>query len=81
MKRLIKVRIELNRDGVRQLLQSEDLGEKLEGLAEAISDRCGEGYAHDRKLMPTRVIASVYTDTPEAAKDNLQNNTILRALK
>ena len=34
-----KIRIELNRDGVRQLLRSEDLGEKLEALAEAISGR------------------------------------------
>ncbi len=76
-----KIRIELNRDGVRQLLRSEDLGEKLEILAEEISGRCGEGYEHDRKLMPTRVIASVYTGTPEAKKDNLQNNTILRSLK
>ena len=76
-----KVRIELNREGVRQLLRSEDLGEKLERLAEEISGRCGEGYEHDRKLMPTRVIASVYTGTPEAKKDNLQNNTILRSLK
>ena len=76
-----KVRIELNREGVRQLLRSNDLGEKLEGLAEAIAGRCGDGYEHDRKLMATRVIASVYTGTPEAKKDNLQNNTILRSLK
>ncbi len=76
-----KIRIELNRDGVRQLLRSEDLGEKLEALAGEISGRCGEGYEHDRKLMPTRVISSVYTGTSDAARDNLQNNTILRSLK
>lgn len=75
------MKVELNRAGVRQLLRSEDLGDKLEALAETISGRCGEGYAHDRKLMPTRVIASVYTDDNAAARDNMQNNTILRSLK
>lgn len=76
-----KVKIELNSAGVRKLLRSEDLGDKLEALAAGISGRCGEGYAHDRKLMPTRVIASVYTGDNAAAHDNMQNNTILRSLK
>ncbi len=76
-----KVRIELNSAGVRELLRSDDLGEKLEALAEGISGRCGEGYEYDRKLMPTRVIASVYTGDNAAAHDNMQNNTILRSLK
>lgn len=76
-----KVRIELNSAGVRELLRSDDLGEKLESLAEGISGRCGEGYEHDRKLMPTRVIASAYTDSADARRDNLKNNTLLRNLK
>lgn len=76
-----KIRIELNREGVRQLLRSEDLGGQLETLAEAIAGRCGDSYGHDRKLMPTRVISSVYTDSKSAARDNMENNTILRSLK
>ena len=28
----------------------------------------------------TRVIASVFTDTDEAAQDNLDNNTLLKAV-
>lgn len=73
--------MELNRAGVRALLRSDEMGEVLEGKAAEISARCGDGYEHDRKLMPTRVIASVYAATPKAASDNLQNNTILRSLK
>ena len=75
-----KVRIELNRDGVRALLKSQEMEAGLLGLAEGIRDRCGEGYEADTKQMETRVIASVYTDTEAARRDNSENNTILRAL-
>ena len=75
-----KVRIELNRDGVRALLKCGEMEAGLRGLAEDIRDRCGEGYAADTKQMETRVIASVYTDTEAARRDNSENNTILRAL-
>lgn len=76
-----KVRIELNRAGVRELLRSQEMAAGLEGLAAGIASRCGEGYGYDTKLMPTRVIASVYPETPEAVRDNSQNNTILRSLQ
>lgn len=76
-----KVRIELNSAGVRELLRSGEMGGIVSGLAGAAAARCGVGYASDQKLMPTRVVASVYTETAEAMRDNLQNNTILRNLK
>ena len=74
------VRIELNRAGVRELLKSAELEALLKEQADAIAGRCGDGYASDTQVIETRVIASVYTDTDEAMRDNLENNTILRAL-
>ena len=76
-----KVRIELNSAGVRELLRSEEMGAIVEGHASAIAARCGDGYGFDRKIMPTRVIASAYTDSADARRDNLKNNTLLRNLK
>ena len=75
------LKFELNSAGVRQLLRSEALAAGLESTAAAIVQRCGAGYASDRKLMPTRVISSVYTGDKRAYRDNMQNNTILRSLK
>ena len=75
------VRIELNSAGVRELLRSGEMGEIVYGLAASAATRCGDGYSADRKLMPTRVVASVFTETKEAMRDNMQNNTILRNLK
>lgn len=76
-----KFRFELNRAGVRALLRSNEMGAVVEGKAAEIAARCGDGYEHDRKLMPTRVIASVYAATPKAASDNFEHNTILRNLQ
>lgn len=75
------LKFELNSAGVRQLLRSEAMAAGLESTAAAIAERCGAGYESDRKLMPTRVIASVYTGETRAYRDNMQNNTILRSLK
>ena len=52
------------------------LGEK----ATEIAGRCGEGYASDTYMTPGRAIASVFAESKEAIKDNLDNNTILRNL-
>lgn len=75
------VKIVLNSSGIRALLRSEEMAAVVEGHAAAIASRCGDGYAHDRKLMPGRVIASAYTETRQAEADNLQNNTLLRNMK
>lgn len=75
-----KLQIELNREGVAELLSSEFTRSILEEVASDIVSRCGEGYAHDVKQMPTRLVSSVYTETTEAFLDNLERNTILNNL-
>lgn len=76
-----KVKIKLNKRGVRSLLRSEEMGAVLKEKSSDIAARCGEGYESDLRLMSSRVISSVYTETPEAMINNEQNNTILGALK
>lgn len=74
-----KLRIEINSDGVQELLK--EIGRDVCGpMAQRAADACGDGYAADTHDAGTRVIASVYTETPEAYRDNLENNTILRNL-
>lgn len=76
-----KVKVVLNGAGVRALLKSAEMEKCIADQANAIQGRCGSGYATDTKQMGTRVIASVYTDDSKAYKDNLDNNTLLRAMK
>lgn len=74
------VTIELNSAGIRELLLSAEMQGVVGEHATQIAERCGEGYEHDIYLTPGRAVASVYADTKEAIKDNLDNNTILRNL-
>lgn len=75
-----KVRVELNSAGVRELLQSPEMQAVLAEQASAIRSRCGEGYETDSYMTPGRAVASVYTATQDAIKDNAANNTLLKGL-
>lgn len=75
----MRIRIELNRDAVRdQLLRSEEIQSVCKELADDIALRCGPGYVADTHVGKNRVNAMVYADTYEARRDNLKNNTILK---
>lgn len=74
------VRIELNSAGIREMLLSPEMQAVLEEHAAQVAGRCGAGYEHDVHLTGGRAVASAYAVTPDAVKDNLDNNTLLRAL-
>ena len=69
----------LNKAGVRELMQSEEMQDVLLEYAKSIATRAGEGY--DVFVGKTRANVSVYTATEEAAKDNLDNNTLEKAVR
>lgn len=75
-----KIRVELNYAGVGELLKSQEIADTVKEVAEQVAARAGDGYATDVYQAGTRVIASVYTETEEAMKDNLENNTLLKAV-
>lgn len=75
-----KVKIELNSSGIRQFLKSEEMGQMLKQQAEQIRSRCGSGYSTDLYQASSRVIAGVFAETAEAAKQNSRENTLLKAL-
>lgn len=75
-----KLRIELNHSGIKAFLHSKGTAELVKGKADEIQSRLGDGYKSDYRHMESRVIASVYADTQEARKENMDNNTILKAV-
>lgn len=77
-----KIKIELNRDAIRQqLLKSPEIRDICKEHAEAIANRCGDGYETATYTESTRVVAKVYADSFQARHDNLKHNTILKAVK
>lgn len=73
-----KFKIELNKAGVSELLKSTELGEALQEIG--ISKAPGEDYSVQKINAGSRVIARINVDTQEALNDNMDNNTLIRAL-
>ena len=76
-----KVRFKLNRAGVRELMQSPEAMGVVTEYANGILSRCpsGLGYEVSSMVGATRVNASVFAATPDARRDNYENNTLLKA--
>ena len=75
-----KVKFELNTKGVAQLLKSDEMTALLENAAQAVAGRAGGSYEVRTIKAQTRVIATVEAADRETRKDNLNNNTLLKAL-
>lgn len=76
-----KVKIELNRDGVRDLLKSDEMMAVCSEHASRILQNCGDGFEMDTHVGRNRVNAMVYASTVEAVRKNMKHNTILKAVK
>lgn len=76
-----RFKFQLNKSGVRELLRSEEMQHLLSTAANDIRGRCGDGYSSDSYVGTNRANAMVFAETAKAKKDNLKNNTILKAVK
>ena len=75
------IKFELNKDGVRQLLQSPEMLNVCKSYADNAKNALGEGYEVTTRVGKTRVNAEIAATTYKARKDNSENNTILKALR
>ena len=76
-----KVDFELNREGVRELMLSDEMTSGLESLAAAALAKLGEGYSMNTHKGQNRVNVEVSADTFAARKENATDNTILKAVQ
>lgn len=72
--------LRLNYDTVRQMLNSKELVDALTKLAEQKKDTLGDGYAIEQQKTKDRVRILIKTDSEKAVQDNLDNNTLLKAV-
>ena len=75
------VKVELNRDGVRELMQSDKMLAICKKYADAAAVRCGNGYEVSTWKGKTRVNAQITAETFLARRENQKHNTILKALR
>lgn len=76
-----KMEFKLNRSGVSDMMKSSEMQSLLKDQASAIKNRCGDGYEQDIFVGKNRANAMVWAETYEAKRDNLKNNTILKAVR
>ncbi len=76
-----KVRIELNREGVRALLRSSEMMDVVTGIANSAQGRLGSDYEVTTHTGKNRVNASIEAATSKARRENMETNSILKALK
>ncbi|MGL9911640.1 hypothetical protein IGJ01_001039 [Enterococcus sp. AZ089] len=62
-------------------MKSNQMQGVLEEKATGVRNRAGEGYKQDIYVGKTRANAMVYADTYQAKKDNMKNNTLLKAVR
>ena len=76
-----KVQIKLNSDGIRELLKSaEVMNECRSHAAEMASNLGTDDYEVSEYVGTTRVNVSVRATSQKAIQDNLDNNTMLKAV-
>lgn len=75
-----KIKFELNRSGVRNLLQSSGMMSECSGIAHDIASSLPAGYDVSNYTGRNRVNASIKASTYAAYRDNLENNTLLKAI-
>lgn len=75
------MKFKLNRAGVADLMKSSAMQTVLTKYASNIKNRCGDGYEQDIHIGRNRANAMVSAKTRKAKKDNLKNNTLLKAVR
>ena len=76
---MTKVRVKLNRKGVRELLKSDELRNVCAERAQNAMAHLGSGYETNTYVGKTRASAMVYPSSAAARQDNYRNNTLLKA--
>lgn len=75
------MKFKLNRAGVAELMKSGPMISVLNKYASNIKNRAGDGYEQDLYVGKNRANVSVRARTYQAKKDNLRNNTLLKAVR
>lgn len=77
---MAKVKFELNREGVRELLRSKEMMDVCQEYANNALGKLGDGYEVTTHTGSNRVNAEVAAVTYAAKSENLKTNSIVKAV-
>ena len=75
-----KVEFELDINGLRELMKGPEMQAVLQEAGDAVASGAGGDYGVRVHVADYVAIANVFPESKEAAKDNYENNTLLKAL-
>lgn len=76
-----KITVKVNYNGVKELLNSQWAADCCNEIADQVAGRAGDGYeVAAPHHTGQRVAVNVYAATHEAYQDNMENNTLLKAV-
>lgn len=73
-------RVELNSDGIRELMQSEEMTSFLNQKAQSAVSKLGKGYSYDTMVGKTRANADVHATNKKTQQEAINNSTIVKAV-
>lgn len=76
-----KVKFVLNHSGVRELMQSQEMMNVCSRYANQAVASLGSGYEVNTYVGKNRVNAEVAAVSASAKRENMENNTILKAIR
>lgn len=71
---------ELNLAGLNELMKSPEMQAALTSAGQAVASAAGGDYGVRTHVASFVAITNVYPDSAKAAKDNYENNTLVKAL-
>ena len=72
--------VTLNKAGVREFLYSGPVRDLAQRCGEAVAARAGGNYETQTVMLDKKLVAVVRPADEEARRDNLKNNTLLKAI-
>lgn len=74
------VRLELDTEAFDELRKRDEVVSFCESKMSSIRSSLGEGYEVQKRTYPDRAGAAIVVASNEAYRDNLENNTLLKAV-
>lgn len=75
-----KVEVVLNEAGVQALLKSSEMQAILSNYGRQKASQAGKGYSSEVHVHSKRAVANVFPADAESARDNYQNNTLVKVI-
>ena len=69
----------LNLPGLNELMKSTEMQQHLKAAGAAVAGAAGPDYEHSTYVLNFVAVEHVYPTTKEAAHENFENNTLIKA--